>query len=210
MTGSHKVIGSIPIYSTNERVAAIRPFFDNHRGSSSSGRAFGSQSKGSGFESHLLHRKETARQCLAVFLLVVAHLVEHLLRNQKVVGCRPSRRRTTSPIYSTKGGRNWPPFLFRPIWRHTIQHWFTIWCTKGNSGYREISALNHIHGKWRVYFCSVEKEQIIILNLLIMNTLLLISIHPAWAIILIGLVATFAIGSYLKEKELNNQLHHNL
>ena len=61
-----------------------------------------------------------------------------------------------------------------------------------------------------VYFCSVEKEQIITLNLLIMNTLLLISIHPAWAIILIGLVATFAIGSYLKEKELNNQLHHNL
>lgn len=43
-----------------------------------------------------------------------------------------------------------------------------------------------------------------------MNTLLLISIHPAWAIILIGLVATFAIGFYLKEKELNNQLHHNL
>ena len=65
---------------------------------------------------------------------VVAHLVEHLVRNQKVVGsspiystkkentngfsffvswmgqrvvgCRPSRRRTTSPIYSTKEVKN--------------------------------------------------------------------------------------------------------
>ena len=37
------------------------PFFITNRGSSSSGRAFGSQSKGSGFESHLLHKKRELR-----------------------------------------------------------------------------------------------------------------------------------------------------
>ena len=47
-------------YTPPKRVAQ-RPFFDKARGSSSSGRAFGSQSKGSGFESHLLHKKGRVR-----------------------------------------------------------------------------------------------------------------------------------------------------
>ena len=37
-----------------KKCVILQPF---SRGSSSSGRAFGSQSKGSGFESHLLHKK---------------------------------------------------------------------------------------------------------------------------------------------------------
>ena len=47
-------MSSTLIYSTEE---VSRETFFNERGSSSSGRAFGSQSKGSGFESHLLHNK---------------------------------------------------------------------------------------------------------------------------------------------------------
>ena len=43
--------------STKKEGRCDGPFFITNRGSSSSGRAFGSQSKGSGFESHLLHKK---------------------------------------------------------------------------------------------------------------------------------------------------------
>ena len=49
------------------------PFFITNRGSSSSGRAFGSQSKGSGFESHLLHKKRELR--LAFFLPPISYLI---------------------------------------------------------------------------------------------------------------------------------------
>ncbi len=91
-------------------------------------RAFDWQSKGNRFDSDILHK---AVLTTAFFIKgVVAHLVEHLVRNQKVVGsspiystkketisvlsffcfeagtkvlgCRQSRRHTTSPIYSTR------------------------------------------------------------------------------------------------------------
>ena len=51
-----------------KRGSLRRPFFITNRGSSSSGRAFGSQSKGSGFESHLLHKKRELR--LSFFFVV--------------------------------------------------------------------------------------------------------------------------------------------
>lgn len=68
------------------------PFFITNRGSSSSGRAFGSQSKGSGFESHLLHKK---RKSSGSFFFLCS-------RWSNCAGCRLGRRHTSSPIYSTK------------------------------------------------------------------------------------------------------------
>ena len=67
------------------------PFFITNRGSSSSGRAFGSQSKGSGFESHLLHKK---RKSSGSFFFLCS-------RWSNCAGCRLGRRHTSSPIYST-------------------------------------------------------------------------------------------------------------
>ena len=60
-----EVIGSTPIYSTKATVIRQLLFFEG--GSSSSGRAFGSQSKGSGFESHLLHKKNEREPSLSFF-----------------------------------------------------------------------------------------------------------------------------------------------
>ena len=58
MTGSHEVIGSIPIYSTEEG-RHNGPFLIA-RGISSFGRAVGSQSTGNGFDSRILHTKKEA------------------------------------------------------------------------------------------------------------------------------------------------------
>ena len=68
-------------------------------------RAFDWQSKGNRFDSDILHK---AVLTTAFFIKgVVAHLVEHLVRNQKVVG--------SSPIYSTKKREHFGSlfFLFR-------------------------------------------------------------------------------------------------
>ncbi len=59
-------------------------------------RAFDWQSKGNRFDSDILHR--AVLKTAFFFKGVVAHLVEHLVRNQKVVG--------SSPIYSTKAVRH--------------------------------------------------------------------------------------------------------
>ena len=111
-----------------KRGSLRRPFFITNRGSSSSGRAFGSQSKGSGFESHLLHKKRELR--LSFFFVVDGPNVRVVgwadgtprvpstpqkeraqalfflcSRWSKCAGCRLSRRHTSSPIYSTKKER---------------------------------------------------------------------------------------------------------
>ena len=54
------------------------PFFITTRGSSSSGRAFGSQSKGSGFESHLLHKK---RKSSGSFFFLCSPPISYLIPN---------------------------------------------------------------------------------------------------------------------------------
>ena len=59
------------------------------------------QSRGNRFDSDILHRRgrKTASFCRGV----LAHLVEHLVRNQKVIG--------SSPIYSTKEAAKRPFFV---------------------------------------------------------------------------------------------------
>ncbi len=59
-------------------------------------RAFDWQSKGNRFDSDILHKE--AKASFLIYFGVLAHLVERLVRNQKVVG--------SSPIYSTQSHPN--------------------------------------------------------------------------------------------------------